>query len=1043
MDQLPSIITALLSSDNAVRSAAEKALSEDWSSSERAESLLLFLSQQSTTAEDDSLKAFCAVLWRRIAIRSPRDRSVTTRQLNHVTPVIKAQMRSLFLTGFTQVNNNGVRHKLADAIAELAKEQDSWPELVPALVSASQSQNSGVRESCFRILSGAPEIMIMSEAVGDAIQMFGAAFQDQDDDVRVAACQAFVAFFQQLPRETWDSLGGLLPPLLNSLPRFLETGKEAALAAVLESLIELVEVAPRLFQPLFETLVQFGSSVILNKEIDGTARMSCLELLTTFSEVSANMCKQLPLYSTTLVDSCLFMLTEVDDDLAEWQNADDEDDEEEEEYNAARQSLDRVSIRLGGTVVAAPLMGRVVQMCQSRQWQDRQAALMGISSAAEGCRDVLLADLDQLLKMCTPLLKDSNCRVQWAACNALGQLSTDFADTLQRSFGDLVLSSLVSVLGDRVTFRVQSHAAAAMVNFCENSPRHVLAPHLDSLLESLLPLLQSPKRYVQEQALTTIAVVADVAQKQFAHYYNTLMPLLLQVLATDVGSEHRLLKAKSIECATLIALAVGREQCSAHLEQLVTVLASIQQDATTDDDPVRPYLEQGWGRMCRILKSDFAAVLPIVLPPLLEAARANQDLSVIEEEDVEEFGANEDFDIIQLAGKNIAVHTALLDDKASALGLVKLYAEELGPAFSSYVEPIISEILVPALDFYLHDGVRNSAAEALPPLLKLSNSQNLCHVALDRLIDALRSEPVQDLIVTYYECIPQILKLHPQLLNDQQLAKVAKYASQTLAEMYERINSEEEDEEEEDDEAYTNQEVLEEIANGIGSILQYSSNFAQFFSTLIPTIATFINDSNPVVRAPGLLFVAHMIRYTDSVPYREMFVNQVGESLTSADAEVRKNANIVVGNAALYGGEPYKDFCLATLEPMLQAANSSNDVPARECAASAFAKVAHAFANGNSQIIQSFVSLLPICQETDQAVFAYNFLADIAPQADPAKVVDAVIQALLFSSIGGKTAERAVASAKQLLSAMSHQSAMVLLQKYPQESQAVIQKWFS
>ena len=64
--------------------------------------------------------------------------------------------------------------------------------------------------------------------------------------------------------------------------------------------------------------------------------------------------------------------------------------------------------------------------------------------------------------------------------------------------------------------RVQAYAAAAMVNFAENAKKEHISPYLDMIFERLLILLNTGKRYVQEQAITTIATVADSAGDHFA-----------------------------------------------------------------------------------------------------------------------------------------------------------------------------------------------------------------------------------------------------------------------------------------------------------------------------------------------------------------------------------------------------------------------------------------------------------------------------------------------------------------------------------------------
>jgi hypothetical protein len=55
----------------------------------------------------------------------------------------------------------------------------------------------------------------------------------------------------------------------------------------------------------------------------------------------------------------------------------------------------------------------------------------------------------------------------------------------------------------------------------------------------LLTLLQQGKRMVQEGALTALASVADCSQEEFVRYYDTVMPLLSNILHNAQAKEHR------------------------------------------------------------------------------------------------------------------------------------------------------------------------------------------------------------------------------------------------------------------------------------------------------------------------------------------------------------------------------------------------------------------------------------------------------------------------------------------------------------------------
>ena len=94
-----------------------------------------------------------------------------------------------------------------------------------------------------------------------------------------------------------------------------------------------------------------------------------------------------------------------------------------------------------------------------------------------------------------------------------------FFGTPYQHFAHAALLSLIPL-----RYSVHAHAAAALINFCEGVERETLIPYLDPIVERLLKLLnpgatdasKQPKRYVQEQVITTLAMVADASEATFA-----------------------------------------------------------------------------------------------------------------------------------------------------------------------------------------------------------------------------------------------------------------------------------------------------------------------------------------------------------------------------------------------------------------------------------------------------------------------------------------------------------------------------------------------
>ena len=91
--------------------------------------------------------------------------------------------------------------------------------------------------------------------------------------------------------------------------------------------------------------------------------------------------------------------------------------------------------------------------------------------------------------------------------------------------------------------------------------------------------------------VTTVATVADTLEEHFLQYYDRFMPLLKYLMANSVQKENRLLRGKTIECISLIGLAVGKDKvgilrpycCPSQPRPLVVYAGCSGSDATSTE----------------------------------------------------------------------------------------------------------------------------------------------------------------------------------------------------------------------------------------------------------------------------------------------------------------------------------------------------------------------------------------------------------------------------------------------------------------------------
>ena len=188
--------------------------------------------------------------------------SVTDRTIGVIGEPARQQIRGILLAGFTSPQSNQVRHKLSDAISEVAKEDASpagtWNELIPALFEATRNEDPSFRESAFRVFAS-PELIDIP------ILMKSCLCTMLDLRMQTMMCVLLLVLpllhFSENSQKYLEIVVTIITQLVELVTKILQNGQDHALASVLEALIDLVELAPKMFKDMFPTIIEFCSAV--------------------------------------------------------------------------------------------------------------------------------------------------------------------------------------------------------------------------------------------------------------------------------------------------------------------------------------------------------------------------------------------------------------------------------------------------------------------------------------------------------------------------------------------------------------------------------------------------------------------------------------------------------------------------------------------------------------------------------------------------------------------------------------------------------------
>ncbi|XP_028164572.1 importin-5 [Ostrinia furnacalis] len=1042
--QFYQLLNSLLSADNDIRSQAE----ETYNNIPTETKVLHLVGAIQNVELGDDGRQSAAVFLRRLL-------STEFFEFFPKLPVEQqAMLREQLLLTLQMDVSQQLRRKISDVVSELARNHidddgvNQWPEFLQFMFNCAASQDSNMKEAGIRMFTSVPGVFgnRQNENLDVIKRMLLSALQPTESDaLRIQAVKAVGAFILLHDKEPaiQKHFSDILLPLMQVVVQSIEKCEDDS---ALKVLIELAESAPKFLRPQLETIFQVCIKVVGETDAEDTWRQLALEAMVTLCETAPAMVrKQVPNAVCLLTPLVLEMMCELDDE-PDWALQDDvADDDNENNYVAAESALDRMCCGLGGKIMLGLIVGQVPEMLNSEDWRRRHAALMAVSSAGEGCHKQMEQMLDQVVSAVLKYLGDPHPRVRYAACNAIGQMSTDFAPIFEKKFHDKVVPGLLMVLDDNANPRVQAHAAAALVNFSEDCPKPILTQYLDPLMNKLeviltakfKELVERGTKLVLEQIVTTIASVADTVEKDFVVYYDRLMPCLKYIIANATTDELKLLRGKTIECVSLIGLAVGEEKFMSDASEVMDLLLKTHTEGEQlpVEDPQTSYLISAWSRICRIMGKKFAQYLPMVMEPVMRTAAMKPEVALLDNEDLESIEGDLDWHFVTLGEQqNFGIKTAGLEDKASACDMLVCYARELKEAFAEYAEDVV-RLMVPMLKFYFHDNVRTAAAESLPYLLECARIrgpqyiQGMWAYILPELLKAIDAEPEQDVQVELLNSLAKCIELlGAGCLSEEMMAEVLRILNKLLTEHFERATERRQKRADEDYDEVVEEQLADEdnedvyglsrVADVLHALLSaYREAFFPHLDALLPHLVQLLAPGRPYAdRQWAICIFDDVIEFGGPacVKYQDIFLEPMLAGLSSPEVEVQQAAAYGCGVLAQFGGGAFAASC-ARAVPLLAAlvqapaARSVENLNATENAVSAVSKIIkynHSQIN-RDEIIRHWLTWLPVVEDTEEAPHVYGLLCELAAGAHaalatpdaPAHVIAVLAEAFLRDAV--------------------------------------------
>ncbi|XP_059309488.1 uncharacterized protein LOC132060469 [Lycium ferocissimum] len=739
-----------------------------------------------------------------------------------------------------------------------------------------------------------PEVFVLYVDV--LIEGFKTLMPTVSEDHRcgVAAARASVKLMLYFATpSSYSKFYGLLGHVIMTL--FMALGEEVLVCSLLEDLIVLAGVETAFFKVQFDVVFESMVRVAENLDLVESLRESGCGMMQTVNQSKLLL---------VLID----MLVDIDDDPS-WGNAT-SDDENEGEFSScgyAMERLDRLAIALGENVIVPSCPSSLFNLLHN-YWQIRHAAVTAFGLISEGCSKVIeicSKDMEQLVEtIVKKLIHDGHPQVRWAIIRAIGHLSKYLSPHFQEHYHQQLLPALIEVLDDFDYPRLQTRATSTKLLFSHNCSADVLKPYLHKIVSKLVGFLQRGMTMMKEAAMETLASLAISSKEDSAYIYDSIMPYLKVILLTATKDTSPMLLAKSLECLTMITMAVGNLAILDYAEKVTTAPISLQETDMEVEDPMRCLLLQAWHRLCKCLGADFVPYLSVSMPIVIKSATLKNYLSV-------------------------SIHF-----------WKKKPWPELKEGMHLWVNEIVSA-LVPNITFKYSEEVRMAAIPAMPLLLNSA----ACAMEKELPVIGCGKSPVKKLSDTIITALLDALRKIPgSRLRKHQAEKFVDGISKVLSTCsYHKTEREKRVKEHNN---LREQELLKEEAEQHLTICRNAS-FLPFFDKFLPSVSLMWSNDR---MAEERRIVVHLFRdiaeqcREEVFRYYEEWIQLLPKVYYHKNPDVPQIVGTAIGFCAEFGGDflkPHTIVIFNHLKTVMEHPNAKNpdNIMAYEAAVSTCGKL--------------------------------------------------------------------------------------------------------
>ena len=643
-------------------------------------------------------------------------------------------------------------------------------------------------------LNAVNESSLDETAINNFKEIFSKGLDDENIDVKVSTLHCVTEFLINIVNEdillkfsclTDKMLNALVSTLKYENEQKNKDFSESKGKAALETMIDIVDQHPKFWKGKTDTIITIVNEISKSKIFQNSIRECALELVYSLAKSSPSSIKKSAQFKNVFLPLLFNLLLEIDfeNDEKGWEkNIEENENDADEMFYGVRDSFDRLAVDLGGDFVMGCTAEYIKKFLNSQNWIEVHAAFIAMGYLSEGCKEDFSKNLKEFLQFISNGLVHQHPRVRYAALFAFGCVLKSAAPKPQKEFTNNILPALAQLMSEKEpSIRVKTQSCNSLVEFLRGLLNDDLTKEesiklISNYTNDLVKLLSQLFEYslkesyypLQESSLSAISLLSNLLDKDFAPYYDQLMPGLKKLFLglNAQTEEQKKLKSNTIEAMGFLCSSIAEEKDKYmnDLNEISNAFLNYMKNIP-EEDPQLSSIINSFTHLSLAMKDKFEPYLQQLLPILTNYISADigfkaQDATLDEYIPADKEEKSKLDSVVFNLGANqtkLSLNTFALQNKILSFTVLYEIANNMEKSFAKYIEGLL-KISQSLMEFPYSPKIRKIAIKSVKAALAACPTEGDKKKVLDMMGDTIIKSYKKALEKNFKKDIKVILK---------------------------------------------------------------------------------------------------------------------------------------------------------------------------------------------------------------------------------------------------------------------------------------------